>query len=119
MPIYEFICDECGHGFESLQKLSDPLPEQCPSCGANKVRKHISAAGFRLKGGGWYETDFKSGQKKNVSGADGGKPSGGSDASSDSGGAAAKGADGAKSGESGTKSKSGDSKSAGGSTTSD
>lgn len=68
MPIYEYQCEACGHQLEALQKISaDPLLE-CPSCKAPRLRKKVSAAGFRLKGGGWYETDFKSGGKKNVSG---------------------------------------------------
>ncbi len=78
MPIYEFVCDDCGHEFESLQRLSDPLPDTCPDCGKHRVHKKLSAAAFRLKGGGWYETDFKSGQKKNVSAADGAKADSGS-----------------------------------------
>jgi putative FmdB family regulatory protein len=68
MPIYEYQCEACGHQLEALQKISaDPLLE-CPNCKAPRLRKKVSAAGFRLKGGGWYETDFKSGSKKNVSG---------------------------------------------------
>ncbi|MEM6710630.1 MAG: zinc ribbon domain-containing protein [Pseudomonadota bacterium] len=59
MPIYEFICAECAHEFESLQRLSDPPPAECPACGGGPVTKKVSAAAFRLKGGGWYETDFK------------------------------------------------------------
>lgn len=85
MPIYEFVCEQCEHEFESFQRLSDPLPDQCPSCRGGPVRKNISAAGFRLKGGGWYETDFKSSGKKNLSGGDG-KGDGKSDGSSDSAG---------------------------------
>ena len=68
MPIYEYQCEACGHQMEALQKLSDAPLLDCPSCKAPQLRKKISAAGFRLKGGGWYETDFKSGGKKNVSG---------------------------------------------------
>ncbi|MGI9326862.1 MAG: FmdB family zinc ribbon protein [Pseudomonadales bacterium] len=96
MPIYEFVCDDCGHEFESLQRLSDPLPDTCPDCGKQRVHKKVSAAAFRLKGGGWYETDFKSGQKKNVSAADGAKTDG------DSADAATKKSD-SSSGESGGK----------------
>ena len=59
MPIYEYTCDSCGHQLEVLQKLSDPLLTDCPECGRPALRKQISAAGFRLKGSGWYETDFK------------------------------------------------------------
>ena len=66
MPIYEYKCDQCGHQLEAFQKLSEPLLVQCPACRQDSLRKKVSAAGFRLKGGGWYETDFKSGSKKNV-----------------------------------------------------
>ncbi len=64
MPIYEYECAACAHQLESLQKISDAPPIDCPKCGKPSLRKLISAAGFRLKGGGWYETDFKSGNKK-------------------------------------------------------
>lgn len=66
MPIYEYKCDSCGYEFEKLQKISDPAITDCPECSRQTVRKLISAAGFRLKGGGWYETDFKTGNKRNV-----------------------------------------------------
>lgn len=66
MPIYEYRCEACSHELEALQKLSDEPLVECPSCKAPALRKQVSAAGFRLKGGGWYETDFKSGSKKNV-----------------------------------------------------
>ena len=66
MPIYEYRCEDCSHEFERLQKISDPLPSECPQCGSPQVRKLISAAGFRLKGGGWYETDFKANNKRNL-----------------------------------------------------
>lgn len=59
MPIYEYACGACGTQLEVLQKLSDPALTTCPKCGAGEFRKKISAAGFRLKGGGWYATDFK------------------------------------------------------------
>ncbi len=71
MPIYEYCCDACGHELEVMQKMSDAALTDCPECGKPALRKLISAAGFRLKGGGWYETDFKSGNKRNVH--DGGK----------------------------------------------
>lgn len=66
MPIYEYRCAECGHELEKLQKISDAPLLECPACGKPALQKLVSAAGFRLKGGGWYETDFKSGAKKNV-----------------------------------------------------
>lgn len=66
MPIYEFRCQSCGHRFERLQKISEPDPERCPECGAPEVARLISPAAFRLKGGGWYETDFKKSNRRNV-----------------------------------------------------
>ena len=66
MPIYEYECQACGHQFEALQKVSDAPLRKCPECGKPKLRKLMSAPSFRLKGGGWYETDFKSGQKRNL-----------------------------------------------------
>lgn len=64
MPIYEYACGECGHRTEIIQKMSDPPITHCPECGQESMRKLVSAAGFRLKGGGWYETDFKGSSKK-------------------------------------------------------
>lgn len=81
MPIYEYICDNCGHDLEAFQKLSEEPLKTCPNCNQDSLRKKISASGFRLKGGGWYETDFKSGKKKNVAGGD----TSGSSAGSESG----------------------------------
>ncbi len=66
MPIYEYECKACGHEMEAIQKMSDEPLTECPSCKKKELTKLISAAGFRLKGSGWYETDFKSGSKKNV-----------------------------------------------------
>ena len=76
MPIYEYQCESCGHSLEALQRLSDPVLVDCPACNKPDLKKHISAAGFRLKGGGWYETDFKSGNKKNLAGDSGSGSSG-------------------------------------------
>jgi putative FmdB family regulatory protein len=59
MPIYEYQCEACGHRLEILQKISDEPLSDCPACGRPSLHKLISAAGFRLKGGGWYVTDFK------------------------------------------------------------
>ena len=64
MPIYEYVCDNCGHYLETLQKLSDEPLVFCPECGDATLRKQVSAAAFRLKGTGWYETDFKNSDKK-------------------------------------------------------
>jgi len=66
MPIYEYQCEACGHILETLQKISDTPLTKCPECGEDALKKLISASAFRLKGGGWYETDFKTGNKKNV-----------------------------------------------------
>jgi len=68
MPFYEYQCTKCGHEEEVLQKISDEPLKQCPACGKPAMKKKVSAAAFRLKGGGWYETDFKSDNKKNVAG---------------------------------------------------
>ncbi len=59
MPIYEYKCENCGHQLEILQKISDAPATTCPACGQDSLRKMISAAAFKLKGTGWYETDFK------------------------------------------------------------
>jgi len=64
MPIYEYKCTHCGHKKEVLQKLSDPPLRECPACGKAGLSKLISAAGFQLKGSGWYATDFKGGAAK-------------------------------------------------------
>jgi putative FmdB family regulatory protein len=61
MPIYEYRCKECEHEVEALQKLSDPPLVNCPACGKPALQKLVSAAGFQLKGSGWYVTDFKGG----------------------------------------------------------
>jgi len=66
MPFYEYQCTVCGHEEEVLQKISDKPLKKCVPCGKSTMKKKVSAAAFRLKGGGWYETDFKSGKKKNV-----------------------------------------------------
>ena len=70
MPIYEYQCEACGHYLETLQKISDPPLTDCHKCGKPALKKLVSAAAFRLKGGGWYETDFKTGNKKNVAQSD-------------------------------------------------
>ena len=66
MPFYEYQCTKCGFEIEVLQKMSDAPLKKCEECGKSAMKKLVSAAAFRLKGGGWYETDFKSGNKKNV-----------------------------------------------------
>ena len=70
MPIYEYQCGACGHQFETLQRISEAPLTECPDCGKIALKKLVSASAFRLKGGGWYETDFKTGNKKNVAGGD-------------------------------------------------
>ena len=60
MPIYEYRCDACGHYLDALQKIADAPLRDCPSCGESTLRRLVSAPNFRLKGSGWYETDFKS-----------------------------------------------------------
>ncbi|OOG25604.1 FmdB family transcriptional regulator [Thioalkalivibrio denitrificans] len=90
MPIYEYECGECSHRLEVIQKISDAPLRDCPECGAAALSKLVSAAGFRLGGGGWYETDFKNGNKRNLKDGGDGK----------SGGESAKPKDGVKSGES-------------------
>ena len=68
MPIYEYQCQSCQHELEALQKISDAPLVDCPECGKPALKKKLSAAAFRLKGGGWYETDFKTSGKKNLAG---------------------------------------------------
>jgi putative FmdB family regulatory protein len=67
MPFYEYACNECDHKLEVLQKINDSRLEKCPVCGKNSLKKLISATTFRLKGSGWYETDFKGGKKSEES----------------------------------------------------
>ena len=66
MPFYEYRCENCGHELEAMQKMSAAPLTLCPECGKPALVKLISVAGFRLKGGGWYETDFKSSNKKSA-----------------------------------------------------
>lgn len=82
MPIYEYRCEECGHELEALQKMGDAPLTECPNCAEPALRKQVSAPGFRLSGSGWYETDFKSGNKRNLA------DKGGESSSSDSNGPA-------------------------------
>jgi len=100
MPIYEYRCDNCGHELEAMQKLSEDPLKTCPNCHKDSLSKRISAAGFRLKGGGWYETDFKSGKKKNVTGSEG--SSGTSDSGTSDSGGSSSGADSSQSKSSGS-----------------
>ncbi len=77
MPIYEYRCEACGQALEVMQKLSDEALKDCPSCSRPALKKLISAAGFQLKGSGWYATDFKGGGKKP---SEGSVPDSGADA---------------------------------------
>jgi putative FmdB family regulatory protein len=81
MPIYEYRCSSCGHEKEVLQKMSDAPLTECPACGKSTFRKLISAAGFQLKGSGWYATDFKGGSRP-VAGEDKGKSATGDESGS-------------------------------------
>jgi putative FmdB family regulatory protein len=85
MPIYEYHCRSCGSDSELIQRLSDPPARKCPICRKSTLTKIVSAAGFRLKGGGWYETDFKSGQKKNLVGTESAEAAPSAGAPADSG----------------------------------
>jgi putative FmdB family regulatory protein len=78
MPIYEYKCPACGHAFERMVKMSDPLPA-CPECGASEVKKLISQTSFVLKGGGWYSDHY--GLKSSSAGASESSSSGGSSSS--------------------------------------
>ena len=82
MPIYEYRCQSCGHELERIQRMNDEYLTDCPDCGAAELRRLVSAAAFRLKGAGWYETDFKKDGKKNLH--DSGETSADSNAGSES-----------------------------------
>jgi putative FmdB family regulatory protein len=75
MPIYAYRCESCGFAKDVLQKISDAVLTDCPTCGQAKFQKQVTAAGFQLKGSGWYVTDFRDGK--------GGKPAGGGESTSD------------------------------------
>ena len=66
MPIYEYECKECGHQLDALQGINEPILSECPACKTTSLKRLISAPNFRLKGEGWYETDFKTGNRKNL-----------------------------------------------------
>ena len=70
MPIYEYICGSCNHELDALQKVSDDPLVHCPTCGEPRLKRKLSAPRFRLKGSGWYETDFKgkNDRKRNIAG---------------------------------------------------
>ena len=71
MPIYEYQCESCGNKLEKIQKISDPPLTDCPECSKPALKKLVSASSFRLKGSGWYETDFKDKKKPDSKGGGG------------------------------------------------
>jgi putative FmdB family regulatory protein len=124
MPIYEYRCESCGHQLDALQKMADAHLTDCPACEQPTLRRMVSAPSFRLKGSGWYETDFKKDQDKKRNLADGGGGAANTGAGDAGAGAAGAGADkavkadagssdSAKSASSGGESKSADAKSGG------
>ena len=88
MPIYAYRCDECGFTKDVLQKISDPVLTVCPSCSKDAFKKQVTAAGFQLKGSGWYVTDFRGGTAP-ATGTAAGAASGSAPAASSEGGSAA------------------------------
>lgn len=107
MPIYEYQCQACQNQIEALQKISDTPLLDCPQCGEASLKKKVSAAAFRLKGSGWYETDFKTGNKKNLVG---GSDDGGGNAGAGAGAGDKKSAPSDSGSTKSSESKSGDSK---------
>jgi len=86
MPIYAYKCSACGHAKDVLQKISDDLLTDCPACHAATFTKQLTAAGFQLKGSGWYATDFKGGSNAPAPAAEGGAPAAGASSSGDASG---------------------------------
>src|SRR5690554_2887476 len=82
MPIYEYQCRECGHRLEALQKMNDAPLKTCPACQGEGLSRLVSASSFRLKGGGWYETDFKTGNRRHGTQSSPGESSGAAGSSS-------------------------------------
>jgi putative FmdB family regulatory protein len=76
MPIYEYACTDCGHTLDALQKIADSPLTDCPECGEATLKRQVSAPRFRLKGEGWYETDFKKENRRNLHGEKEGKEAG-------------------------------------------
>lgn len=112
MPIYEYACGSCEHRFETIQRASEGALRDCPECGEASLKKLLSAPNFRLKGSGWYETDFKTGDKRNVAqnaDAEGGAKSGNGEDAKGGGDDGGKGGEqaAASKAESGTKAESG------------
>jgi putative FmdB family regulatory protein len=92
MPIYEYRCQTCGHTLDALQKVNDPHLTDCPACDEPALRRLMSAPAFRLKGAGWYETDFKTDKEKKRNLVDAKPEKGGDDKSASDKGASDKGA---------------------------
>jgi len=88
MPIYEYRCQSCGHELEKLQRMNDAALTDCPACGKSALKRLISAAGFRLKGAGWYETDFKKSNQRNLVDSGSDKPAKSESGNSSEGGSA-------------------------------
>lgn len=101
MPIYAYKCESCGHAKDVLQKISDAPLTQCPACGAETFRKQLTAAGFQLKGSGWYVTDFR-GNGSGSAGSASSSSSGSGSGSSDAGGGASSSSSASSSGDSGS-----------------
>ncbi len=93
MPFYEYECKSCGHDLEAMQKVSDPPLRKCPNCGKSQLQRLMSAPVFRLKGGGWYETDFKGDQDNKRNLADRPESDSAKDSAKDAPAAAADGKD--------------------------
>jgi len=108
MPIYAYRCASCGHAKDVLQKISDPPLSVCPACGAATFAKQVTAAGFQLKGSGWYATDFKGGTPAKKSDADGKTVTASGDGAKPDPGKSDTKPDGGKSGDSATTVKAGD-----------
>ena len=83
MPIYAYRCTSCGHAQDVLQRMSDAVLTLCPACGASSYAKQLTAAGFQLKGSGWYVTDFRGGNTASAKAADGAEPTASSDKAAD------------------------------------
>jgi putative FmdB family regulatory protein len=92
MPIYAYRCESCGFGKDVLQKMSDAPLTQCPECGADAFRKQVTAAGFQLKGSGWYVTDFRGGNSSNNNASNNNQGAAKTDSKPDAGSSASGGA---------------------------
>lgn len=116
MPIYAYRCNACGHAKDVLQKISDPVLSTCPACGAEAFAKQVTAAGFQLKGSGWYVTDFRGGSSSGGKAAESGAAGSPAPAGDSSGGGTSSGGDTGASSSGGGTSSGGSSDSGGGTT---